>query len=189
MSEPKYSEIALVDKFDKLKPERSFGDIPEIEVTIAVKSAKNTPQNFDLHYNTPKSSVGGCHARIFASEYGSGSNANIFNSYGPDVGKWGGLNDYQHGLRALDRIAKREEKMRQDRGYTSDAAEAMGRWLEACGVREVFMRPAEYNKRDGWLDRGEWEVLTVGQFINRVRQNLYVAPVPVETTAAVEASA
>jgi len=55
-----------------------------------------------------------------------------------------------------------------------DAADALGRWLEACGVSKVYLRPDGSNEQ--WLSRGEWLVLTVGEFVNRVRRNLYVAP-------------
>ena len=116
------------------------------------------------------------------SSFNEGIKANYFGAYGPDI-SLGDLPKYQHGARALERIAKRTTKLFATRGHPVDAADECGRWLEACDVDKVFIRPE--NSRDkGWLNEGDWEILTVGDFINRLRKCLYVAPPkPVEQAA------
>lgn len=176
----KPNDIAIVVKFEKLVP--STYDTKEISVEIGVlKEETGKPQNFNLNYETPKASNGGLRARIFASEYGTGSNANLFSDYGPVI-SYGHLNDYKHAIRALERVGKRQQEQYVARGNAADAAEAMGRWLEACGITSVFLRP-DADARRSWHNEGEWMLLSVGEFVNRVRGNLHVAPV-VETEVA-----
>jgi len=176
------TEIAIVDKLEKLTPSINFGHCPEISVAIGRLEEKDgTPRNFSLDYETPKASNGGCFARIFASDCGTGTNANIFSWYGPAL-SFPDMRQYQHGLRAMERIAKRMDAMYSDRGASADAADAMGRWLEACGVSKVYVRP-DRAQSEQWLSRGEWLVLSVGEFVNRARRNLYCAPMPVEQSA------
>lgn len=171
-------EIALVDRLEPLRPHSTYEmNGPEIRVTIArLEPGKGTPRNFRLDSDTPKTSAGGCYARIFASasSYHTGTQGNLFGSYGPDV-SYGDLRDYQHGQRALQRIEKRVEAIYRTRGGAADAADSMGRWLEATGIRRVFLRP-DKGRHTSWLSEGEWLQLTVGEFVNRVRANLYVVP-------------
>lgn len=180
------SEIAIVDKLELLKPSVNFGYCPEISVAIGrVDEKDGTPRNFSLGYETPKSSNGGCFARIFASDCGTGTNANIFSWYGPAL-SFPDLRQYQHGLRAIERIGKRLDGMYAERGASVDCADGIGRWLEACGVSAVYVRP-EGERENQWLSRGEWRVLSIGEFVNLVRRNLYCAPERVEAAEVAQA--
>lgn len=182
----KNGEIALVDKLEKLKPNVNYSSHSlEIRVTIASLSEKDTPQNFSIKYDMAKSSVGGCSARIFASDssYSEKYDANLFGWYGPEI-SYGVLRDYQHGERAVRRIDKRLEEIYRLRGCVVDAAESMGRFLEACDIDEVYMRP-DSSTNCSWLSEGEWRKRTIGEFVGLVRSNLYwVDPKPrqIETT-------
>ncbi len=173
----------------KLRPALNWTSTgPDIKVTIAVLSEKNTPQNWSIGYETPKSSNGGCRARIFASDgdYHEKYQANLFGWYGSEI-SYGDLRQYEHGARAVKRIDARMEEMYRVRGGVSDAAESMGRFLEACDISEVWMRPENY-RGDSWLSKGEWLTITVGEFVNRVRANLYwIDPKPeVKTTVEIK---
>lgn len=181
----KNGEIALVNTINKLHPASHWTTCgPEISVTIAVLSEKDTPQNWSMNYDTAKSSVGGCRARIFASDgnYHEKYQANLFGWYGPEIG-YGDLREYEHGARAVKNIGKRLEEIYRDRGAEVDAADSMGRFLEACNIDQVWMRPNHDSNRS-WLSEGDWRQLSVGEFVNLVRSNLYwTEPKPkMETT-------
>jgi hypothetical protein len=175
-------EIALVDKLEKLAPVVGFNaNTTEISVAIGKLAEDGKPRNWSIDYETPKTSVGGCFARIFATEFGEGLQANIFSWYGPAL-NYPDLRDYQHGLRAMERIARKLDGMHKDRGATVDAADCLGRWLEACAVKAVYLRPdGESDQR--WHTKGEWLVLTIGDFVNRARRNLYFGPIKADAIA------
>lgn len=153
-------------------------DCPEIRATIvplvvsdqSKTLGKTHPINFSLSYDTPKNCNGGLYAQVFARSYGDETkdNGGIFSHYGPDI-HYGDARQYAHGARALARVEKRLEEMQTVRGYTQDAAELFGRWLEACGVSEVW---APRSNGSGWLSDTDWQVLTVGEFVTVVRASL-----------------
>lgn len=118
----------------------------------------------DTHGHT-----GGCFARVFRSD-SLGDVRNYFGHYGPEI-FMGDLNSYAHGFRAMKMIEKNLEKMYQTRSSAKDCAEEMGRWLEAAGVTEVYIRP-EDSKNEQWLHKGDWRILDIGRFIYEVRQCL-----------------
>ncbi len=165
----KQTLVGICTKMEPLVP-REF-DANDITVTIGtLEEGKETPRNWSLDYETPKASPGGLFSRIFAGNHG-----NIFSLYGPEI-SYGDLRAYEHGFHALKAVGKNMDKMHVSRGPSMDAADGMGRFLEACGVEFVFCRPVGFTTHDAWLNRGEWHKLTVGAFVARVRQNLYVQP-------------
>lgn len=186
------TEIAIVGKFAQLKPANGYhSSADEILVTIGTTQERDgnvSPRNFRLEFDTPKNSSGGCKAMIWASdsEYSKTiQETNYFGQYGPEI-LMGASGDYAHALRAVERINKRMAALEESRGHAIDAADQMGRWLEACGIKAVWKRATQSEKEE-WLDRGEWVQYTVGQFVNMVRRNLYVKPVaPVAVAEPVE---
>ena len=181
MKPPKQVEVAMCTKVEKLVP----GEWSSNEISVHIGKLDETdgkPRNFRHDYETPKTSTGGCFARIFASSSGCGANANLFGSYGPET-NFGQIAEYEHGARALKLIAKRMQSIYEVRGNALDAADEMGRWLECCGVEQVYTRDAGVDNE--WHHKGEWKVLTIGQFVRLVRVNLHVKHAEVEavTTA------
>lgn len=163
--------IAMCPKLEQLKP--SNYNANEIRIDIGVlEEGKESPRNFRRDSDTEKLTAGGMFARIFASSCGSGTNANIFSYYGPEI-SYGQQEDYEHAARACKAVRTRLNKFNESRGYSTDAAEDMGRFLEAAGINRVFLRPDKNSET--WLDRGEWIELTPGEFVNRVRRYLHVA--------------
>lgn len=185
MKQPTRTEIAMVTSFEKLAPMDDYNrNAPEIRVIIAVKEGDmKTPRNWSYMDEHPKTSVGDCFASISASKYGEDiRTGNHFSSHGPNISH-GDLNQYRHGVRAMERISKRLEAMSKARGYPADAAECMGRWLEACDISEVWTRPQAERQR--WLTESDWDVLTIGQFVNQCRANLFAGnPKAIEQTEA-----
>ena len=176
---PKHTEVALVNgQLEQLRPptnDYSCGN--EIRVTIAVlEEGKPHPRNWSLSScDNPRKSFGGCFARIYASkDFGS-----IFSLYGPEI-TYGDLRDYHHGAAALKAIGARLEKLRLTRGPAVDPADDMGRWLEACGVKQVWFRP-DHSKHESWLHKGDWSARNLGDFVYLVRTLLFAAPVKTET--------
>jgi len=175
-------EIAMIEKFETLRPCVNFGYTPEISLNIARLGNDGLPRNFSIDYETPKSANGGCSARIFATEHGEGIQANLFSWYGPAL-SFPDLRDYQHGLRAMERIGKRMEAMQRVRGSSVDCADAMGRFLEASGIIHVYSRPAGCRELNH--TRGEWRIESIGDFVNRARRSLYVKPATLNQSEAV----
>ena len=185
MSTKKAIEVAICHDMPKLTPVPEYSTGQEIKVTIGVlEDGVSHPRNFSTTMSTPKASAGNCSSRIFTTHDG---HANLFGSYGPEI-RYGDMNDYAHGLRALKRIAKNLTKIWKVRGPALDAADEMGRWLESCKVKKVFIRPAGESRRS-WMNEGKWDELNIGTFVQRVRANLYVAPVeaPATETSTAEA--
>jgi hypothetical protein len=178
MSTNKAIEVAICHGLLKLTPVPEYSTGQEIKVTIGVlEDGVSHPRNFSTTMSTPKASAGDCSARIFTTHDGK---HNLFGSYGPQI-TCGDLNDYVHGVRALKRIAKNLTKIWKVRGPALDAADEMGRWLEACKVKKVFIRPDGESRRS-WMNEGKWDELNIGTFVQRVRANLYVAPVEAPAT-------
>ena len=178
MSKNKTIEVAICHDIPKLEPVPEYSTGNEIKVTIGVlEDGVSHPRNFSTSSSTPKNSAGECSARIFTTHDGKQT---CFWSYGPQI-SYGDLNDYAHGVRALKRIAKNLHKIYNVRGNCLDAADEMGRWLEACKVKKVFIRP-DGESRKSWMNEGRWDELSIGAFVQRVRANLYVAPVEVQAT-------
>ena len=181
-----YHEVAFCRELKKLKPQSNYNlTSPEIMVQIAtlrVRPAKDGVEGvedimgFSVSYDTPKTSVGGCFSRIFPSSHGDGVDANLFNHYGPNI-SYGDVRQYEHAARAMGSITMRMKVMSDKRGYADNAADRMSRWLEATRVKEVYLMRAPYDEMGKY--HGDNEILTVGEFVNRVRQNLYVAPAAV----------
>lgn len=148
-------DIAFCCQLPKLEPREMHS--PEIKLNIGrLDDHDGKPRNFSLvsHWDTAKGSFGGSYSRIYASGcdfYRAGSlDANAFSYYGPDIA-YGDMNEYRHGLRVLERISKNMDKIHATRGSALDAAEQVGRWLEACEVSRVFIgqpspdRPCGYS--------------------------------------------
>lgn len=165
--------IALVNKQEKLvRPSENFNRTePEISVSIARlethSSGATTPLNYSHRCDEAENSAGGQFARIFASHSTyENKTKGLFGYYGPSIA-YGNRRDYERAGKGLAKVEKNLEKAYQERGNASDPAEEMGRWIEACGIKEVWSRP---DGTDGeWLNKGEWRQETIGQFVNRIR--------------------
>lgn len=192
---PAPEAIAIVDAFDQLKPDtRYLSRSAEIRVTIgAVHRADNgneSPRNWSHWDRESKTGpCGGCSARMYASEasYYTGTEGNHLLTNGPQVTS-DDVRDYEYAVKALKLIAKRHSEQYATRGNPVDAAESMGRWLEACGVKRVFMRPSPVCA-SSWLSEGEWLILSVGTFVGKVRSALYVVPASPAGSETVSATA
>ena len=162
--------IALVHTMPQLSPSVGYSDTPDITITIArLDPNTNTPKNWSLEYDEPKSSTGGCFCRMFASQYGQEPATVLFSHYGPGI-TYGQANDYAHAARAMKLITSRMDAMYASRGHNNnDAAVETGRWLEATGVKTIWLRPDSHNRSDGWLNKGEWIQLDIGQFLSLLR--------------------
>lgn len=179
---PKRKFIALCEHLPQLTAHTDYrANAPTITVTIAVTESENdhvTPRNWSgPHYDEPKNSVGGCYCWLYgtttADKHVPGLRVPtvIFSYYGPDV-KYGTTRHYQHGMRALRRVQKGMDARYREFGPAADAGASLDRWLTACGLRGkcVYVRP-EGHPRDasgGWLNKGEWDVLTITEFVARV---------------------
>jgi hypothetical protein len=175
MKTAKRKLIGLVGCFGKLEPCTTFGQTKEISVSIAILDDKGRPNNWRRDREFP-SETGGQRARIFACDSGFSRDldGNLFSNYGPDISYCDSSDEYLDAGKMLAKVAKRISDMYAVRGNAVDAAESMGRWLEACGVTEVYMRPG--NDRETWLTEGEWKILTIGYFVQKVRENLFRYP-------------
>jgi hypothetical protein len=129
--------------------------------------ADGTPRNFSHQYNEVINSAGGCFGRIWASKRDTGAEG-IFSWVGPDVMR-GGENDYRVALAGVERVGKKMEKMREERGAPSSACDSLGRWFEACGVKAVMYRP-EGSQNEGCLVRGQWNKVSIGTFVEMARR-------------------
>lgn len=136
----------------------------DIAIEIATLGPDGKPRNYLAESEHPETCPGGCHARVFRSDYGDA----LWSCYGPDV-TFGDSEQYRRAMRAVDRIRGRMDKFYQARGPVADSAEAFGRWLEACGVERVMVR-APGSTHEDWLTHGEWETMAAGAFVGRVRQ-------------------
>lgn len=187
-------QIAICHGINQLHPrESSFtSGRDEIRVTIGrLDDTDGKPRNFSLSSISPGSpesriSTGGCFARIWSAQPASyhvpgSTECNYFVAHGMEISH-GDLPEYEHAIRALKLIAKRQAGQYETRGNATDAADAMGRWLEACGVTQVYLRPESGRNRQ-WLTDGEWQCLTLGVFVVQVRKALAVVPgVPIEAS-------
>lgn len=168
--------IAIVNKAEKLtKPSENLcSREPEISVAIGRLEANSdgakTPRNYSRQYDEPDNTSGGQFARIFASHSTyENKTKGLFGYYGPSIA-YGNRRDYERAGKGLAKVEKNLEKAYQERGNASDPAEEMGRWIEACGIKEVWSRPD--GKDNEWLNKGEWRQETIGQFVNRIRSLL-----------------
>ena len=156
--------IALVDTFDMLCAHDMH---QEISIHIAHLGADGKPRNYRLDSCDPTATTGGCHARMWADRNFEGQGKVYFGAYGPEISH-GDLADYAHGVRACKLVSARLARISAARGYTDDAAESFGRWLEACGITAVYVRPADH-RGSSWLSEGQWQIWTIGKFVNEAR--------------------
>lgn len=167
----KPSLVAVVEEMNQLRrpPEEYNYAVkePEIKVRIMRLDADGTPRNFSHQYNEVINSAGGCFGHIWSAKREQGAEG-VFSWVGPDV-MHGSENDYRVALAGVERVGKKMEKMRDERGAPSNACDSLGRWLEACGVKKVMYRP-EGSKNEGWLTRGEWTTVSAGTFIEMARR-------------------
>lgn len=169
MKTTKKKLIAFIAKPLELLVHREWSG-PEIRCDIGthdVDAGDRSPRNWRLDYDEPKTSTGGCFARIFASQaYANSPSVGIFSQKGPEI-SYGDLRDYEHAARALKRIDSRMESIRSVRGPTLDAADSIGRWLEACGVSEVWIAAGPMGNS---LSGCDWHVLAIGAAVYRIRE-------------------
>lgn len=174
--------IALCERLPQLvATDRDLLKNPVIEVTIATTEEENghtSPRNWMLHYDEAKNSTGGCYARMWGTTMpdrnvlGLRVPTVLFSHYGPDV-RNGTERDYRHGLKALRRVQKGMDARQREFGNAEDAGASLDRWLHACGLKGkcVWTRP-EGHTNEGWLNRGQWDVLTIDEFVELVRTKL-----------------
>ena len=148
---------------DKLPvSEWNTADISVHVSPLRTENGKTFPINWSHSYDEPKSSNGGLFARVFRSHYdGKG----LFGSYGPSL-SYAALPQYEHAARALARVEKKTDAMRDLRGPAADAADELGRWLEAAGVSEVWV---SRDRITNSLADADWQILSPGQLVCAVR--------------------
>ena len=158
--------VALVDRFDQLEA-RDYQN-PNIKITIAVLGEKGAPRNWSRGPvgAEPANSTGGMFCRLWAYKSSTENVSVMFSCYGPEI-TFGDQSDYEHAARACKLVNARLHKTYQTRGNPLDEADHLGRWLEACGVSTVFIRPADDHHT--WLNEGEWEQWTIGRTIQEAR--------------------
>jgi hypothetical protein len=165
--------IALCENLPQLTAvnDYAYSNVATITVTIATLEEENgmtSPRNWLRHSDDPKNSVGGCYCRMFGSTL-AGAPVVHFSHFGPDI-RFGAERDYQHALRALRRVQKGMDARYREFGPAEDAGASLDRWLCACGLKGkcVWTRPERNLEPTGWLNRGEWEQLTITEFVARV---------------------
>ncbi len=166
MKKPPQNLVGMIEKLNALRP--SDYNAPDIKIVIAVLDEKDgKPRNWSLNSygEEPKTSTGGCWCRLWAWQSTEKIDV-MFSGYGPEIG-YGSVRDYEHGARAEKLILSRLKAMSDQRGNTLDAAEYLGRWLEACGVEKVYVRPEGENA--SWHNEGDWDCWLVGRAIQEVR--------------------
>jgi hypothetical protein len=154
----------------------------DIELVIARLDTKdNTPRNYSHQYEEREDTAGGCKARLWGHQWGDDKPRTLLATHGPDITS-GDLDDYERAVKGMRKMAKALAAMETQRGGSIDASESLGRWLEACGVTQVYSRP-DGERNHGWLNKGEWRVESTGQFLYRVRMAM---PENARATASVE---
>ena len=157
--------IALVDTLQPIF-HREY-DAPDIKITIARLGVDGKPRNYSQDSQDPKGCPGGCYARLYCSGMTAPSPHIYFCHYGPDI-VYGNSEDYERAARALKAIQPRLDRMWNVRGRPADAADELGRWLEACGVTEVYCRPEDNHHT--WLNEGHWQTWNIGRCLFAVRE-------------------
>lgn len=110
----------------------------------------------------PDDSPGGHFARIIGDP--RGSKGFYFNYYGPIINYGDDIVTYERAVKSIKKIQKRTQKIYFSRGSASSAAVLMGRWLEACGVDEVW-----------YASEGTaWEYCGVGKFVASLETKIIV---------------
>ena len=176
--------IAMVQRWNQLRAVDGFTSSPDIEIYISRLHEDGKPRNWSLDYEEPKNSTGGCFCRMWAHFNCDKQESVLFSNYGPCLSH-GTEKDYKHGLNAARVVGKRLEDMYRIRGCVKDAGEECGRWLEATGIKSVYMRP-EGVRDSGWLSEGEWQVKDIGQFLYDLRNKF---PKPAEVAQVEESVA
>ena len=82
--------------------------------------------------------------------------------------------EYESMGRAIRAVETRMEGFSATRGHPVDVADRIGRFLEACDVGLVWMRPVGVPV-GGWLPDGQWLRLSVGETVALVRAKSAVA--------------
>lgn len=128
----------------------------------------NTPENWRLPFSFEriKNDTGGCQISAFVSKWRDEPATALVLTSGPSITS-GQLDDYKHAANALRLIERRLESIYQTRGPVSGPAEEIARWIEATGVKMVFLRP-EHATDNRWLNQGDWLRLSPGQFNSRM---------------------
>jgi len=159
----KYVAMISLPLPDKLPvSDYNVADIAAYVSPLRTENSKTFPINWSHSYDEPKNSNGGLWSRVFRSNYdGKG----LFGAYGPAL-SYAKLAEYEHAARALARVEKRIDAMRDLRGPAADAADELGRWLEAAGVSEVWVSRERITNS---LADADWQILSPGQLVCAVR--------------------
>lgn len=160
------STIAILHSCPVLPSISTFGEHSreEIELTIATTNESgDQPRNASYQWSGPAFQPGGMSARLVSGYYG----VSILSS-GRDISHCNDPREYMAAAKALETVTKRQSAMLAKRGTPSDQAEQIGRWMEACGVTEVFFR--EWFKAVGWHSDGEWKRVTPGVAVDMIRE-------------------
>lgn len=170
------------DPFRRIEPTGLYCCNYAFRVKIAVEEATSMGQTRPaIWYLSPQGepaySCGGCTVRVFSHR--SEINGPIYSFaglIGPDV-VLGELADYEHGARAMRRVAEEIREIEAQRGPHRDAAEQMGRLLEACGIERVYV------EQDPDANGNPWRILTVGALVESVRRLVLAETVPADDVA------
>jgi hypothetical protein len=151
---------AIVDRMDDLERDNSDR---EIRLTICAVSDEGThPLNGTWKWDGPTFQPVGMTIRVWAGSYSVHTllNGKEVHSSNPE--------EYFSAAKAIRTMDSRMEDMRETRGNPADVADKVGRWLEACKVGTVWMRPGGQPQR-GWMTEGKWLRLSVGETVTLIR--------------------
>lgn len=161
----KITYVAHLESCPVLPIIATYGDHSREDIQLSIMSlpaepdGRPGPRNSRWDWDGPKFQPGGAYCRLWSGFYGVSMICN-----GPLVHS-DDAREYLSAARALETISKRTEAMGRIRGSAPDAAETVARWLEACGVSEVWFRP---NFRSySW--QGDWERESSGATVSRIR--------------------
>jgi hypothetical protein len=145
-------------------------------VNIGRLDPKGHPVNGSYHWEQRPGDPVGCRARVWLYKSVDEGIKPYLGYCGPELG---GLCDdpkeYMAGAKGLEGIHKRLAKIQELRGSTADAVDQLGRWVEACGLTHVYVRPPGEHRRS-WHSEGTWDCLPLGIFLHRIRTTVLPKP-------------
>jgi hypothetical protein len=151
---------ALVDRMDDLERENTDR---EIRLTIcAVSDDVTHPLNGSWKWDGPTFQPVGMTIRVWSGSFSVHTLLTGKEVHSTDPA------EYDSAAKAIRTMAARCAEITVSRGYPADVADSVGRWLEACKVGTVWMRPGGHPQR-GWMTEGKWLRLSVGETVTLIR--------------------
>jgi hypothetical protein len=161
----KIISFAMIERADTLAQDNI--DL-EIRITICDTDPTEThPLNGDWQWDGAKFQPVGMRIRLWASKYSVNPWFQGREVHSDDP------RQYESAAHAIRKTNLAMDALAFSRGPSVDCADSIGRFLEVCRVKTVFMRPQPTS--EGWLHRGEWTKLTIGETVALVREKSEVA--------------